>query len=148
MNSKIPIIRNTNYFYYIPQLSILLLIIAVFFFCGSEHYLILGFSFYFLLSIYLKVLIPKWHRKGINYIKKGDLQSAILAFQKSYEFFQRNAWIDQYRSLTLFSTSNFSYSEMALMNIIWCFDQLGDKKNAGKYHSLLKQKFPNNKYSL
>ena len=147
MASKIPVIRNTNYFYFIPQIAILLILIMILFFTGSEHYLIIGISLYFLLSIYLKVLIPRWHRKGIFYLKKGNLQSAILAFRKSYEYFQRNSWIDQYRAFTLFSISEFSYSEMALMNIIWCFEQLGDKKNAMKYHNLLKEKFPNNKYS-
>lgn len=147
MASKIPVIRNTNLFYFLLQVVILLIFFFILYFFGSEHYFIIGFSMYFLLSIYLKVLIPKWHRKGIFFMKKGNLQSAILAFQKSYEYFQRNSWIDQYRPFTLFSTSQFSYSEMALMNIIWCFKQLGDKKNAGKYHNLLKEKFPDNKYS-
>lgn len=147
MASKIPVIRNTNYLYFIPQAAILLLIILGLLFFGIEHYLILGFSLYFLLSIYLKVLVPKWHRKGIFFMKKGNLQTAILAFQRSYEYFQRYSWIDQYRAFTLFSTSQYSYSEMALMNIIWCFEQLGDKKNAVKYHKLLKEKFPGNTYS-
>jgi len=147
MASKIPVIRNTNYLYYVPQIAILLLFIFILYFSGSEHYLIIGFSLYFLLSIYLKVLIPKWHRKGIFYLKKGSLQAAIIAFQKSYDYFQRYSWVDQYRAFTLFSTSQFSYSEMALMNIIWCFEQLGDTKNAKKYHNLLREKFPDNKYS-
>lgn len=147
MASRIPVIRNTNYFYFIPQIAILIVIVSILYYSGSEHYLIIGLSLYFLISIYLKVLIPKWHRKGIFYLRKGNLQNAILAFQKSYEFFQRNLWVDQYRAFTLFSTSQFSYSEMALMNIIWCFEQLGDKKNASKYHKLLKNKYPDNKFS-
>ncbi len=147
MASKIPVIRNTNYLYFIPQLAILMLIIFALYYFGSEHYLIIGFSIYFLLSIYLKVLIPKWHRKGIFFLRKGNLPAAISAFQKSYEFFQKYLWVDQYRAFTLFSTSQFSYSEMALMNIIWCFEQLGDKKNAAKYHNLLRKKFPGNKYA-
>ena len=147
MASKIPVIRNTNYLYLVPQAAILLLIIYAFQFSGIEHYIILGASLYFLLSIYLKVLIPKWHRKGIYLLKKGKLDLAILAFQRSYNFFKRNAWIDQYRAFTLFSTSKDSYTEMALMNIIYCFEQLGDKKTARKFHAILKEQFPDNRYS-
>lgn len=147
MSKKIPIIRSTNYFYFIPQIGILCFIIYILYLLDVSHYLVLGASLYFLLSIYLKVLIPKWHRKGVFYLKKGELQGSILSFQRSYQYFQKNAWIDQYRALTLFSTSHLSYSEMAIMNIIYCYEQLGDKKNALKYHKLLQQQFPNNKYS-
>ncbi len=147
MAGKIPVIRSTNFFFIIPQIGILCIIIYVLYLLDLAHYLILGVSLYFLLSIYLKVLIPKWHRKGVFFLKKGELQASILSFQRSYQYFQRYAWIDQYRALTLFSTSHLSYSEMALMNIIYCYEQLGDKKNAQKYHKILSQQFPNNKYS-
>ena len=147
MASRIPVIRNTNYFYLIPQVAILLIIIYIFYMAGIEHYMLLGVSLYFLLSIYLKVLIPKWHRKGIYLLKKGKLDLAILSFQRSYDFFRRNAWIDQYRTFVLFSTSRYSYAEMALMNIIYCFEQLGDTKMARKYHKILQEQFPENRYS-
>lgn len=147
MARKIPVIRATNYFYYIPQIAILFFIILMLYYLNVTHYIILGVSLYFLLSIYLKVLIPKWHRKGVFYLKKGELKGAIHAFLKSYEYFQKNSWIDQYRAFTLFSTSQLSYSEMALMNIIYCYEQLGDKRNAQKYLKILRQQFPNNKFS-
>lgn len=147
MARKIPVIRNTNYFYFIPQIGILSFIIYALYYFEVSHYLILGVSLYFLLSIYLKVLIPKWHRKGIFYLRKGELEASILTFQKSYQYFQKYPWIDQYRAFTLFSTSQLSYSEMALMNIIYCYEQLGDKKNAQKYLKILRQQFPNNKFA-
>jgi len=147
MARKIPVIRNTNYYYYIPQIAILFFIVYILYCLDISHYLLLGISLYFLLSIYLKVLIPRWHRKGVYYLKKGELQAAILAFQKSYQYFQKYAWIDQYRAFTLFSTSQLSYSEMALMNIIYCYEQMGDKKNAQKYLKILRNQYPENKYS-
>jgi tetratricopeptide (TPR) repeat protein len=147
MARKIPVIRNTNYFYFIPQIGILFIIIFTLYCLEVNHYIILGASLYFLLSIYLKVLIPKWHRKGIFYLRKGELEGAIFAFQKSYQYFQKHAWIDQYRAFTLFSTSQLTYSEMALMNIIYCYEQLGDKKNAQKYLKILRQQYPDNKFS-
>lgn len=147
MARKIPVIRNTNYFYFIPQIGILSFIIYALYYFEISHYLILGVSLYFLLSIYLKVLIPKWHRKGLFFLRKGELQGAIFAFQNSYQYFQKYQWIDQYRAFTLFSTSQLSYSEMALMNIIYCYEQLGDKKNAQKYLKILRHQFPNNKFA-
>lgn len=147
MASKIPIIRHTNIFFFIPQIAILLALIFTLKLLGVPHYLLMGISLYFLLSIYLKVLIPKWHRKGVFYLKKGVFKEAIICFQKSYNYFQKNSWIDQYRAFTLFSTSQISYAEMALMNIIYCYEQLGDKQNAKKYHKILQEKFPQNRYS-
>jgi tetratricopeptide (TPR) repeat protein len=147
MASKTPVIRHTNIFFYIPQIAILLALIFILKLFDIPHYLLMGISLYFLLSIYLKVLIPKWHRKGVYYLKKGELKDAIMCFQRSYNYFQKNAWIDQYRAFTLFSTSQISYAEMSLMNIIYCYEQLGDKQNAKKYHKILQEKFPNNRYS-
>ena len=147
MAKKIPTIRNINYFYLIPQVGIMLVFIFAFYLLGIEHYIILGVSIYFLLSIYLKVLIPKWHRKGIYLLKKGKLDLAILSFQRSYEYFRKHSWIDQYRVFVLFSSSRDSYQEMALMNIIYCFEQLGDQKSARRYHQILQDEFPDNRYS-
>ena len=147
MASRIPVVRNMNYLYLTLQVAIMLLIILILFMVGIEQYLLLGIALYLLLSVYLKVLIPKWHRKGVYLLKKGKLELAILSFQRSYEYFTRYEWIDRYRTFTLFSTSNFSYKEMALMNIIYCFEQLGDRGMADKYHGILSRQYPNNRYS-
>ena len=147
MASKIPVIRHTNIFFFLPQIAILLAFIFTLKLFEVNHYLLMGLSLYFLLSIYLKVLIPKWHRKGVYYLKKGVFNDAIMCFQRSYTYFQKYTWIDQYRAFTLFSTSQISYAEMALMNIIYCYEQMGDKQNAKKYHKILQEKFPHNRYS-
>lgn len=147
MASRIPKIRNINYYYLIPQLAIILLLVYFFYLLEVEYYRVMGISIYFLLSIYLKVLIPKWHRKGVFLVKKGKLDLAILSFQRSYEYFKRNAWIDNYRAFTLLSSSRESYQEMALINIIYCFEQLGDTKSARKFHKLLSERFPNSRFA-
>lgn len=147
MATKIPKIRTTNFFYFIPQAAILVLIVLILRQLKVPQFELLGLSLYFMISIYLKVLIPKWHRKGIFLLKKGKLDMAILAFQRSYQYFQKYPWIDKYRAFTLFSTSSISYAEMALMNIIYCFEQLGDTESARKFHKMLQDKYPNNRYS-
>jgi hypothetical protein len=139
--------RNINYVYLFTQAAIVLIIIYSIYLAGSEYYILLGISIYFLFSIYLKILIPKWHRNGMNFMKKEKYDLAILSFQRSYEYFTKHTWIDHYRAFTLFSTSRDSYAEMALINIINCFRQLGDVKMARKYLQILQEKFPENKFS-
>lgn len=145
MSPKIPVIHKTNFSAYIVQAGILLLIIFILYLFSVTKYSIVGLAAYFLLSIYVKVLIPKWHRKGLYYIKKGALQEAILSFEKSYQYFKANQWIDRYRAFVLLSTSQLSYMEMALVNIIYCYQQLGDQNMARKYMKKLKEEFPDNK---
>ena len=123
----------------------MLLIIFCLYLFSVTNYIIVGLALYFLLSIYLKILIPRWHRKGVFYVKKGALQDAILAFEKSYDFFRGNQWVDRYRAFILLSTSQLSYMEMALVNIIYCYQQLGDQNMARKYIKKLKEEFPDNK---
>lgn len=100
-----------------------------------------------LLNGYLKIIIPKWHRKGLYYLRKGEVEGAIYAFRKSHDFFQKYSWIDNYRAITMLSISGFSYSEMALMNIIYCQTQLGRDAEAKKVQKQLAKEFPENPYS-
>ena len=147
MAKKINRIHSVNYFYLIPQAAILLVMVSVLYLLEVPQSFLLGISFYFLLSIYLKVLVPRWHRKGIYLVKKGKLDVAILAFQRSYQYFTKYTWIDKYRAFTLLSTSALSYSEMALINIIYCFEQMGDTTSAKKFRKILKERFPDSKYN-
>lgn len=145
MAPRIPVIHKINFTAYVAQAAILLLIIFSLYLFSVTNYIIVGLALYFLLSIYLKILIPKWHRKGVFYVKKGMLQEAILAFEKSYDFFRGNQWVDRHRAFILLSTSQLSYMEMALVNIIYCYQQLGDQNMARKYIKKLKEEFPDNK---
>ena len=147
MASKIPVIRNTRFSYFIPQFAIMLLLILIVGMFNYTYAIILGICLYFILSMYLKIIIPKWHRKGVFALKKGAIEAAIIAFDRSYAYFKKNAWIDKYRAFTLLSTSQFSYTEMALMNIIYCFEKMGNTTKAKQYHKKLQVEFPGNKYS-
>ena len=145
MAQRVPTINKISFTAYFVQAAILLLIIFALFLFSVINYVVVGVAVYFLLSIYLKVLIPKWHRKGLYYVKKGALQEAILAFERSYEYFRINNWLDRYRAFVLLSTSQLSYQEMALVNIIYCYQQLGDQNMARKYIKKLREEFPDNK---
>lgn len=150
MKVKIKKIHRININYLIPQLAIISIIGIIFYLLKIPNYWILAISFYLLLSVYLKIVIPKWHRKGLFYIKKGELEGAVFCFNKSLVFFSKNMWIDTFRAFTLLSLSKLSYREMALINLSWCYQQLGDKKKMKKTYQILEKEYPHHKkiYSL
>ena len=75
-------------------------------------------------------------------VKNGDFKEAISDFMKSYEFFDKNNWIDKYRFLTLLSSSKMSYKEMALNNIAFCFSQIGNGVKAKEFYEKTLKEFP------
>ncbi len=146
-SGKRKIINHYNWHYLIPQLSIFIALAFILKQFNVQRYILLSLSLYFLTSGYLKVLIPKSHRKGLFYIRKGEFEGAIYAFRNSYSFFANNIWIDNYRAFTLFSISKLSYREMALMNIIYCYQKLNNEQEAQKVHKELAREFPGNPYA-
>jgi hypothetical protein len=147
MGKKRSIIKKRKFSAYIPQVAIVLLFGLFLQQTGVKTYWLLTFTIYILLSVYLKIIIPRWHVKGLFYVRKGEFEGGVFAFIKSYEFFHKYKWVDDYRALTLFSVSNFGYREMALMNIIFCYERLNNPEMVKTYHSKLKKEFPENPYS-
>ena len=74
--------------------------------------------------------------------KRKSFQDAIHEFQKSYEFFKKYKWIDTYRSIILLSPSRISYTEMALLNIAFCYGQTGEGQKSREYYERILQEFP------
>lgn len=144
---KQKILRYYNWYYILPQVSIFFLIALVLKEFNIPKYALLSASLYLLASGYLKIIIPSSHRKGLFYLRKGEFEGAIHAFEKSYKFFNNYLWIDTYRSFTLFSISKISYREMALMNIIYCYQNLNNEKEARRVQKLLSKEFPDNPYA-
>ena len=147
MSRKTKNISRRNWSFLIPQLAIILLTALLFREFNVPRFWLLSLAIYLLLSSYLKVVIPKFHRKGLFYLRKGEVEGAIFAFEKSYAFFSQYDWIDRYRAFTLFSLSAFTYKEMALMNIIYCHTQLKNTKKAKEIQNRLAKEYPNNPYS-
>lgn len=146
MSAKRKNITLRKWSYLIPQVAVFVLFAFFLQSLGVKQYWLLSISAYLLLNGYLKIIIPASHRKGLYYIRKGELEGAIFAFRKSYDFFQKYNWLDEYRAFTLFSLSALSYKEMALMNIIYCHAQLGRDTEVKQVQQRLKSEFPNNPY--
>lgn len=144
MAGKVKSIKHASPGMLIPQFALFVFILVVLRSLGVQYYLSVSIGLYFLLSLYLKIVIPKWHRKGVFYVRKNEFEGAIYCFNQSYNYFSKRRWLDNNRAYFLFSISKFSYCEMALMNIAFCQNSLGKKKEATATYKRLLAEYPQN----
>lgn len=139
-----PILRQTAWTSVFLQFLVMGLMIAGFQLFVTPFWLppCLGATTYLVAHFSLEICIPHNHRKGMLLCKQENYLQAIEEFKKSYHFFCRHTWIDKYRYLTLLSSSKISYTEMALMNIVFCYAQLNDVKLAKEYCQKTLEYFP------
>lgn len=144
MSSEKPIMRQRAWQSMFPQFFILGLLIIVFISFIKPLWLAicLGVAVYWAIHFILEFCIPHNHRKGILLCKKGNYEQAIDEFKKSYNFFCKHTWIDKYRYLILQSSSRASYTEMALINIAYCYIQSNNIKLAKEYYQKVLELFP------
>ena len=128
MSSGKPMIRQPAWLSLVPQLLFMAVLVAL---CSlAIHSFVMALEvammIYLAIFILLRTAIPHHHRKGISLLKTNHYLQAIEEFEKSYTFFTRHAWIDRWRYITLLSSSKISYTEMALLNIAFCYSQIDD----------------------
>jgi tetratricopeptide (TPR) repeat protein len=143
-----PVIRQQKFLYVLPQIVVMVLLSIPFYFLDKYNFMLYGLLVFFVLFYALRTLVPRHHRQGIKYYKKQDYALAIDCFQKSYDFFKRNAFVDKYRFILLLSSSRISYAEMANVNVAFCLSQLGKKAEAiAKYREVLAE-FPESQMAM
>ncbi|MDO4304441.1 MAG: tetratricopeptide repeat protein [Bacillota bacterium] len=144
MASNKPVIRQIAWISMIPQLIVMAILVVLFgiLIKPFEYALIVAMLFYLFVSNLLRNLVPRHHRKGIALYKAGNYAQAIGEYEKSYAFFTEHAWIDKYRFIVLLSSSRISYTEMALLNIAFCYAQMGDGNRAKEYYEKVLEQFP------
>jgi tetratricopeptide (TPR) repeat protein len=142
MSSKMPMIKQIGWASIIPHLLLLGIIIFIYYIIRVDEYLLFGFFTYLLISIIVRNLIAKYHRKGIQNMQKRNFIDAINCFERSYEFFNHHNWLDKYRYIFLLSSSKISYKEMALCNIAFCYGQIGNGEKSECYYKLTLKEFP------
>jgi len=142
MASKKPIVKQVALLSFFPQLALLTAMIFFARWMGFNNFVIPGALMYLAISLPLRFGVPHHHRKGIALFKKGLFEDAIPFFENSYSFFKRNSWIDKYRYVILLSSSQISYTEMALLNIAFCYGQSGDEKKSKTYYEKTLAEFP------
>lgn len=142
MSVSIPFVRQTNWLSSIPQLLLMGMFMASFYLAGSKEYFLYGAATYLVVSLVLKNALAKQHRLGIRLVKQNRFIDAIPCFSKSYSFFTRNEWVDKYRFLTMLSSSQMNYREMALCNIGFCYGQVGNRQQAIEYYEKALLEYP------
>ena len=142
MSSNISALRQIAWLALIPQFLFAIVLIVLWHFLRAPDPAFYGLLSYFLISLGLRTFVPHNHNKGMKLVKQGKFEEAIIQFEKSYQFFTRNSWVDKYRYITLLSSSAMSYGEMSLTNIGLCYAQLDDAQNARKYYEKTLSEFP------
>jgi len=142
MSSKPPIVRQIAWLSVVPQVTVMGVLMAVMHFAGLKQAVLLGALAYLALSIGLRFCVPFAHRRGIALFKKSRYEEAIPQFDRSYDFFTRHKWIDDFRFLTLLSSSRVSYREMALLNTAFCYAQAGNGSKSKEYYERTLVEFP------
>lgn len=142
MASSQPIIRQIAWMSLLPQMVLMSFMCLAAYAITPDNFLISGVLAYLLLSFCLRNIIALHQRAGIRLFKRQQYKEAIPLFEKSYDFFSRNRWIDDWRFITLLSSSRISYREMALLNIAFCNTQIGDGIAARKTYEKVLSEFP------
>jgi tetratricopeptide (TPR) repeat protein len=142
MPAKIPTVRQIAWISLIPQMLVLGTLIAIFYFLNIREPLMAGAATYLTISFGLRTFIPKYHRKGISFVKQKQFEKAIPYFEKSVDYFTRYSWIDKYRYLTLLTSSAITFKEMAWCNIAFCYSQLGEGRKAIEYYKIVLREYP------
>jgi tetratricopeptide (TPR) repeat protein len=142
MASDQPIVRQISWLSIIPQLLVMTVIFGIMHLVGSRSPILHGAVIYLAISISLRRLVPSAHRRGMSLFKREEFTAAIPEFEKSYAFFTKHKWIDNWRYLVLLSSSRISYREMALLNIAYCYGQSGNGAKSKEYYRRILEEFP------
>jgi hypothetical protein len=146
LKNNLPVERPISWPMLIPQIVVLALLVAASYtFIRSPTGApmpLWGFVAYLAYSQGSRWLLLKSHRRGISLMRQGQYLAAVEQFEKSYAFFSKYPWIDQYRALTMLTAAKRSYREMALVNCALCYSQLEDVGNTRMYCARTLREFP------
>lgn len=139
--------KDINWLSVLTQVIAIVLFSLLWYRLNTNNPLLNGALSYYALSLVLRTLVPRNHRRGINEIKNERYEDAISSFEKSYAFFSKFGWLDKYRLLLLLSSSKMSYKQMALNNIAFCYSIKGDRLKSIEYYHRIMTEFPKQKMS-
>ena len=145
MASNTPSIRQINWSSILPQILIFGVLVLFWLQIDPTNGAVLAVLSYLILTVVLKKIIAKSHRKGMGKVRLGQFKDAIQDFKDSYAYFKENEWVDKYRSITMFSSSKMSYTEMAINNIAFCYGQIGDRQQSKEYYQKVLAEFPDSR---
>ena len=105
---------------------------------------VIGGGIFIVYAFGSRYFIASANRLGLKAVARQEYDAALEHFARSYAFFSEHEWIDRYRSITLMSSSMWSYREMALMNILTVHVRRKDFAAATEACRRVLDEFPNN----
>ena len=148
MASKQPIVKQIAWVSMVPQLIILSIFILLASLTGTQTPAIIGALAYIGMSRILKRTVAQHHHNGIALLKKEEFGQALEKFQESYDFFSHHKWIDDWRYVTLLSSSKVTYREMALLNVAYCYAHLGEGDRSRVFYEKTLAQFPDSAMAM
>jgi len=145
MSSQLPVAKQIAWVSVIPQILILLGLIVAADRLNFDFPAVAGSVAYLALSLLLRRLVAHQQRRGMRLLQMEQFAEAIPQFQASYDFFTKHQWIDRWRYVVLLSSSRITFREMALVNMAFCFGQMGDGKMARELYEKTLREFPDSK---
>ena len=143
MSRRMPTVRQISWLATIPQCVALAVAVGVgWAVIRSRAGVLLGIAVYLAYSFGSRAIVLRHHRRGLSLARQGRYEEAIRQFTESHEIFVRHAWVDRFRALFLMSPSAMSCREMSLVNIAYCYVQLGNGLKAKEYYERALQEFP------
>jgi tetratricopeptide (TPR) repeat protein len=144
MAANVPITRQIAWLSLVPHVLVISLFLCGGYIIDPEYGPYLGILLYLALAYGLKSWLAGDNQRGMRLVKRRSFEEAIPFFERSVAYFTKNSWIDNYRFLTLLSSSQMSYKEIGLCNIAFCYSQTGNGWKAKEYYERVNQEFPNN----
>ena len=90
-------------------------------------------------------MIPRKHIKGIKHLYNNEFDKAYNDFEKSYKFFDKYKFIDEFGFIFLLSMSDYTYRESALLNQAFICNKIGNKEEAEKLYEKILSINPKNR---
>jgi hypothetical protein len=126
MPSTTPIVRQASWRVALPSLFILTGVVALGWTLGGQVGMFVAIACYLAYSIAARFVIARDHRVGIELTRRESFREAIPHFERSFDFFDRHRWLDDWRGFVMLSSSRASYREIALLNGAFCHSQVGE----------------------
>jgi hypothetical protein len=93
--------------------------------------------------LFARATFTRGHRRGIRCVKSGRFAEAIPHFERAYRSVVERPWIDRFRWILLGGSSRWTYREMALCNVAFCYGQIGKGDKMREAYQKALAEFPN-----
>lgn len=143
MSDQTPVVRPVSVGAMMISLTILFLAMGLGYWAFQQEGVLAGGILFLGYAIFSRHVITGDQRTGMRLVRQQRFAEAIPCFQRSFEFFERNAWLDNYRAVVLLTPAAMCYREMALANIAFCHSQIGNGAEARRYYETCLERYPN-----